>query len=63
MRRPTRFMIPRLLKVDDEMAAKKRKYVMQTAKREIAPPILCIVKAGNRLGSSIKGPSNRGCTK
>jgi hypothetical protein len=63
MRKPTRLMIPRLPKVDDQMAAKERKHVMQTAKTETVLPIICTVTAGNRLGSSIKGPSKGGCTK
>jgi hypothetical protein len=33
-------------KVYDQIAARERKYVVEAAKGETAPPILCIGKAG-----------------
>lgn len=50
-------------KVYDQIAAKERKYVVQAAKGETAPPILCIGKAGTGVGLRIGGHTKRGGTK
>ena len=50
-------------KIYDQIAVKERKYVVQAAKGETAPPILCIGKAGTGVGLRIRGHTKRGGTK
>jgi hypothetical protein len=50
-------------KVYDQKAVKERKYVVQAAKGETEPPILCIGTAGTGVGLRIGGHSKRGGTK
>jgi hypothetical protein len=48
-------------KLYDQMAARQRKYVVQAAKGQTAPPILCIDigTAGTGVGSWIGGHTKR----
>jgi hypothetical protein len=43
--------------------SQERKYVVQAAKGETAPPILCIIKAGTGVGLRTKAHTKRGGTK
>jgi hypothetical protein len=50
-------------KLYDQMAAKERKYVVQAAKGETAPPILCVGTAVTGVGLRIAGHTKRGGQK